>query len=60
MTVAKAGNGCNRALVKSCAGAMAASVNKDFGIETVVGNQTTVSTMCSDYDCPVSFEAVEM
>jgi hypothetical protein len=39
---------------------MAASVNKDFGIETVVGNQTTVATMRSDDDSPVSFEAVEM
>jgi hypothetical protein len=28
-----AGHGCNRALVKSRAAAMAASVDKDFGME---------------------------
>ena len=41
-------NGCNRALVKSRAAAMAASVDEDFGIDTFVGNQTTVSAMRSD------------
>jgi hypothetical protein len=42
------GDGCKRALVKSHAAAMAASVDKDFGIETFGGNQTTVSAMRSD------------
>jgi len=44
----EAGNGCKRALVKSRAAAMAASVEEDFGMETFVGNQTTVSAMRSD------------
>ena len=39
------GDGCKRALVKSRAAAMAASVEEDFGIEIFVGNQTTVSAM---------------
>jgi hypothetical protein len=41
----EAGDGCKRALVKSRAAAMAASVEEDFGIEIFVGNQTTVSAM---------------
>jgi len=44
----EAGNGCKRALVKSRAAAMATSVEEDFGMETFVGNQTTVSAMRSD------------
>ena len=44
----EAGNGCKRAEVKSRAAAMAASVGEDFGIETFVGNQTTVSAMRSN------------
>ena len=44
----EAGDGCKRALVKSRAAAMAASVEEDFGMETFVGNQTTVSAMRSD------------
>jgi len=44
----EASDGCKRALVKSCAAAMAASVEEDFCIETFVGNQTTVSAMRSD------------
>jgi len=44
----EAGDGCKRALVKSRAAAMAASVEEDFGMETFVGNQTTVSAMHSD------------
>ena len=44
----EAGHGCKRALVKSRAAATAASVEEDFGIETFVGNQTTVSAMRSD------------
>jgi len=44
----EAGDGCKRALVKSRAAAMATSVEEDFGIETFVGNQTTVSAMRSD------------
>jgi hypothetical protein len=43
----EAGDGCKRAEVKSRAAAMAASVDEDFGIETFVGNQTTVSAMWS-------------
>ena len=44
----EAGNGCKRALVKSRAAAMTTSVEEDFGMETFVGNQTTVSAMRSD------------
>ena len=44
----EAGDGCKRALVKSRAAAMATSVEEDFGMETFVGNQTTVSAMRSD------------
>jgi len=44
----EAGNGCKRAAVKSCAAAMAALVEEDFGMETFVGNQTTVSAMRSN------------
>ena len=44
----EAGDGCKRALVKSRAATMAASVEEDFGIETFVGKQTTVSAMRSD------------
>ena len=44
----EAGDGCKRALVKSRAAAMATSVEEDFGMETFVGNQTTVSGMRSD------------
>jgi len=44
----EARNGCKRALVKSRAAAMATSVEEDFGMETFVGNQTTVSAMRSD------------
>ena len=45
----EAGDGCKRALVKSRAAAIAASVvDGDFGIKTFVGNQTTVSAMRSD------------
>ena len=44
----EAGKGCKRAEVKSRAAAMAASVDEDFGIETFVGNQTTVSAMRSN------------
>jgi len=44
----EAGDGCMRALVKSRAAAMAASVEEIFGMETFVGNQTTVSAMRSD------------
>jgi len=42
------GDGCKRALVKSRAAAMAASVDRDFGIEIFVGNQITVSAIHSD------------
>jgi len=35
----EAGNGCKRALVKSRAAAMAASVDEDFGIKTFVVNR---------------------
>jgi hypothetical protein len=44
----EAGDGCKRAEVKSRAAAMAASVEEEFGIETFVGNQTTVSAMRSE------------
>jgi hypothetical protein len=44
----EAGDGCKRALVKSRAAAMAASVEEEFSIETFVGNQTTVSAMRSE------------
>ena len=44
----EAGDGCKRAEVKSRATAMAVSVEEDFGIETFVGNQTTVSAMRSN------------
>jgi len=44
----EAGDGCKRALVKSRAAAMATSVEEDFGMETFVGNHTTVSAMRSD------------
>ena len=44
----EAGDGCKRALVKSRAAAMAALMEEEFGIETFVGNQTTVSAMRSE------------
>ena len=44
----EAGDGCMRALVKSRAAARATSIEEDFGMETFVGNQTTVSAMRSD------------
>jgi len=44
----EAGDGCKRVLVKSRAAAMAASVEEEFGIETFVENQTTVSAMRSE------------
>ena len=45
--IGEAGCGDRSAAIKSCAAAMAKSVDEYIGVRPLVGNHTTVSEMCS-------------